>query len=179
MTELFGLEMAGKSVLDIGGHRGDKASHALTAGAAQATVLDNGEWQQYGWQPFEPLEGVRYEHGDFLEAGEPADIVFCLNVIYHLQEPLAGIRRLRKLTREWLVIRSSFVPGDEPGLGIGGWKNYPAGSGHENGTVWVRPTQSSLRQALHEAGFLVVREWEVVKGSDDYQGSDEVTYVCQ
>jgi len=168
--EMFGIEMQGKTVLDIGGYDGHLAARALEHGAAKAVCLDNREWERYGWNEPMPFSGVEYQGGDFLHAGEPADVVFCMNVIYHVVDPAAGLQRLRELSREALVIRTSWVSEEET---ENGWKFYPRGEGHTNGTVWCRPSKSGLRHDLAEHGFSVEQEITA------QHPNDEVTFVCR
>src|SRR5713226_4232481 len=109
MADWLPLDCEGKSVLDIGGYDGRAAKVALERGAASAILLDNGEWAQYDWgAPGLADERIKRVDGDFLDYHKPADIVICHKVIYHLRDPLAGLRKLHELTREWLSISTSF-----------------------------------------------------------------------
>ena len=84
--------------------------------------------------------------GDFMTTDLDAlgnfDVVFFLGVLYHLEEPLTGLRRLRSLTRELAVIETvatyiegqpqrplaEFFPGAELDGDVGNWwsTNEPA-----------------------------------------------------
>lgn len=141
------------TVLDLGGYDGKFARLALDRGAISATVVDNKEWIQYEWGAFEPKPGVRYVDSDIMDWHQPADLVICYNVLYHVKQPLPFLRHLRKLTRGTLSLCTSFVE-----KGDGGWVVYPTGLGHPNKTVWCRPTPDGLTRALFDAGFLLVRE---------------------
>lgn len=94
--------------------------------------------------------------GDFMSMGADSlgvfDVVLFLGVLYHLQEPLAGLRRVRELTKEVAVIETEaievlgypqqklllFLPGDE----LGG--DY---------TNWYVPTVPALEGLCLAAGF--------------------------
>lgn len=141
------------TVLDLGGYDGKFARLALDRGAKSATVVDNKEWIQYEWSPFEPQPGVTYALSDIQDWQEPADLVICYNVLYHVKDPFSFLKHLRKLTRHVLVLCTSFVT-----KGVGGWHFYVEGLGHPNKTVWCRPTPEGLVQALHDAGFEQVTE---------------------
>ena len=171
MAEWRGVEFYGRTVLDVGGYDGHDAIDALKHGASRATVIDNKQWRQYGWP--EPVQDDRvvYADADLFDWDEKADVVLCINVIYHLRNPLEGIKKLRQLTREVLIIRSSWVPESEA---EGGWHWYENGSGHQNNTVWARPTRQGLWVALESHGFKSLREPEEVE-----QANDERTIVCR
>jgi tRNA (mo5U34)-methyltransferase len=78
------------------------------------------------------------------------DIVLFLGVIYHLEEPLTALRRLRTVTRSLAVIESEaitvpdkrslweLVPGAELNADVGNW--------------WV-PTEAGLHALVRGAGF--------------------------
>jgi len=152
------VECTGRTVLDIGGYDGGwGAKPALEHGALSAVVVDNGEWKKYGWQePGIEHPAIVYINEDFFEYDTPADIVIAGNVIYHLRDPIVGLKHLRKLTRESLVVKTSTVTPAE--AGPDGWRWYENGEGHENMTVWARPTEEGLRRSLSRAGFRDVRE---------------------
>jgi len=171
LTEWHGVEFEGRSVLDIGGYTGWAAKAALEAGAKEAVMLENGQWRDYGWSdPGVADERIKYQQGDFMTGGKPADIVICFNVIYHQKDPPAAIRRLRKLTKHHLLLRTSMVAEGE--AGPDGWLWYPDGTGHENRTVFARPTRATLVRALEEAGFSNIRPGEPA------EANDEVIYVA-
>lgn len=167
MSLLWGVEMEGKTVLDIGGYDGRASKVALEAGAKSATVLDNREWEKYGWAPpGRAHEDIAFTTGDFHEEGEPADVVICFNVIYHCKEPLKALKRLRKLAKDTLLIKTSFVTEDE--VSKDGWLYYPDGTGHPNGTVWARPSPEGFEKALKAAGFKKVER--VQEGTPNDEG---------
>jgi hypothetical protein len=173
MAELWSLEMEGRSILDIGGYDGRAAILALDAGARTAIVVDNEQWKQYEWGELTRLhhKHMLFVEWDFLDWVNRADIVLCFRVLYHLRDPLRGLDQLRFLTREALVISSSFVPEGE--AGSDGWKWYPDGQGHENGTVWARPTKPTLKRELE------MRFGEVVEDTSEGFAEDECRFICR
>lgn len=162
------LDFTGRSVLDIGGYDGRWSADALKRGAASAVVVDNGEWEAYGWgAPGTADARIVFERGDLFDLKEPADVVLCGNVLYHVKRPLDALQTLRRLAAEALVLRTSFVvASDLPD----GWKWYPDGSGHPNGTVWNRPTLPALERELGGLFARVERANEAV--------NDQAVYVC-
>ncbi len=165
------VNFKGKHVLDVGGYSGEWAAEALRRGAKSATVVDNREWERYGWdEPILADARIVQREGDLMTWTKPADIVLCSNVLYHLPDPVGGLERLRAITREPLVLRTSFEGEDE--VGDDGWRWYPDGMGHENGTVWARPSLSGLERALTQAGF-AASERSGIDGAND-----QIVYVC-
>jgi tRNA (mo5U34)-methyltransferase len=97
-----------------------------------------------------------------LDALEAFDIVLYLGVLYHMEEPLTALRRVRQVTKSLAVIESQalavegqtrplweFVPGAEVNADIGNW--------------WI-PTMEGLHGLCRAAGF---REVETVAGPPD------------
>lgn len=159
MADFYDLPLSGKTVLDVGGFDGAAAAAALAAGARYAECVDNGEWAEYGWHrnADDPIRaGVVFIAGDFLEVGDPADIVICSNVLYHMKDPVAGLKRLRELTKGHLLLRTNIVADEDAGEDGFCW--YENGSGHGNNTVWNRPSRAGLLRQLEQAGFTVLQE---------------------
>ncbi|MDQ1509966.1 MAG: tRNA (mo5U34)-methyltransferase [Actinomycetota bacterium] len=97
-----------------------------------------------------------------LDALGAFDIVLYLGVLYHVEEPLTALRRVREVTKSLAVIESEalavegqsrplweFVPGAEVNADIGNW--------------WI-PTSEGLHSLCRAAGF---REVETVVGPPD------------
>lgn len=157
-------DLSGGSALDLGGYDGANALHLLQRGASPVTLVDNGEYEQYGWgAPQSFPEGIRAVRADLMDWHEPADYVLCSNVIYHTRDPFACLRHLRRLTKKVLALTTSFD-------GESGWTWYPDGKGHSNGTVWCRPSPAGFVEAAHEAGFTEVTEV--------YRQGDQITFRC-
>lgn len=146
-------DLRGKSVLDIGGYDGGMAWLAKARGAAQVTIVDNGQWYCYpGWTSpdYDRLKaaGIEYAQGDFRSWTLPADVVICYNVIYHLEDPLASALALRRLTKEVLCLMTSLIPGDEPV-----WRIWGPGDPNYAEDVFWKPTILGLERLLLEARF--------------------------
>jgi tRNA (mo5U34)-methyltransferase len=80
------------------------------------------------------------------------DVVLFLGVIYHLEEPLRALRRLRQVTRGVAVIESEAVvlPGrsDQPL-----WQFVDAAQLNADPSIWWVPTVEGLRAMCLAAGF--------------------------
>jgi SAM-dependent methyltransferase len=149
------LDLKGKSVLDIGSYDGKTAGYALERGAASATVMDSEQWRHYGWpEPVMP-EGVEYVKGDFRDthAGS-VDVVFCFNVIYHVEDPHLALRALRETTTETMLLCTLYVHSDLPV-----WRVYePRELNPTDETVFWGPSASGLEKSLKVTGWSSVQE---------------------
>ncbi len=108
----FGDRLAGVTALDIASHEGYFAYHlarrcrsvlglevnpASIAAAKQIRDL-------YG---LSNLEFMQVDLNDFTHSMiQPADLVLAFGIIYHLENPVGVLRRLRSLTRELLLIET-------------------------------------------------------------------------
>src|SRR5438552_18554894 len=81
-----------------------------------------------------------------LEALGTFDVVLFLGVIYHLEEPLRALRRLREVTRSLAVIESEAVP-----LAGSLWQ-FTGATSHDPSIWWV-PTAEGLRAMCRAAGY--------------------------
>ena len=187
-------DLAGRSVLDVGGWDGYFAFEAERRGAARVAVLDHYVWsldlprqQEYWrecleagvepipyeqtdlWQP-ETLPGkagfdiaraalhsdvetivADFAHDDLSVIGQ-WDVVLFLGVLYHLEDPFGGLRRLRSVTRELAVIETHAIAapgtGEEPL-----WQFYPGAELNGDASNWWAPTVAGLEAGLTAAGF--------------------------
>jgi hypothetical protein len=167
------IPLRGRTFTDIGGYDGTIAACALDAGASSATVVDNGEWKQYAWPEPERDGRVTYVDGDLMTWRERADVVAAFNILYHLEDPIGGLRRLRAMTDERLLCCTSFVQGPAHtwrlyDLADPGERIPPGGTTY---TVYFKPTISGLVRALERVGFVLVGD-PVITG-------DHVLVVCK
>lgn len=105
---VFRQGVAGKTVLDIGAWDGFYSFEAERRGAARVLATDHFCWSGQGWGTKKGFDyaharlGSRVESIDIdLPDLDPSalgtfDIVLFLGVLYHLQDPYAGLKRLRQ-----------------------------------------------------------------------------------
>ena len=80
------------------------------------------------------------------------DVVLFLGVIYHLEQPLQALRRVRQLTRGVAVIESEAVSlGGRPRRPL--WQFVNAAHTHDDPTFWWIPTAEGLHAMCMAAGF--------------------------
>jgi tRNA (mo5U34)-methyltransferase len=80
------------------------------------------------------------------------DVVLLLGVIYHLEEPLRALRRLRQVTHGFAAIETEAVllPG-RPGRPL--WQFVDAAQLNNDPSIWWVPTAEGLRSMCLAAGF--------------------------
>ena len=94
--------------------------------------------------------------GDFMTLDVSAlgtfDVVLFLGVIYHLEEPLRALRRVRQLTHGLAAIETEAVllPG-RPGRPL--WQFVDAAQVNHDPSIWWVPTAEGLRSMCLAAGF--------------------------
>src|SRR6266704_2031085 len=78
------------------------------------------------------------------------DLVLCVGLLYHLENPFRAIRNLRALTRKVLFVESMCAPGDDPSM-----KLVDESPAEDQGLTCVAfyPTESCLVKMLYHAGF--------------------------
>ena len=101
---LFGSDLTGLSLLDIGSSLGHFCLEALKHGAAAATGLETSPERLRHAREIAAVVDPRAEYipADFEEWSAPPrsyDVVLCLNVLHHLYDPIAAIRKIMSITR--------------------------------------------------------------------------------
>jgi tRNA (mo5U34)-methyltransferase len=94
--------------------------------------------------------------GDFmtmpLERVGVWDVTLFLGVLYHLQNPLGGLRRLAAMTGEQTIVESHAVSiGGHPDASL--WTFYPTDELANDPSNWFAPTAAALKGGFVAAGF--------------------------
>jgi tRNA (mo5U34)-methyltransferase len=102
----------------------------------------------------ELASGVEPIVADFMTVDPDAvgvfDVVLFLGVIYHVEEPLAALRRLRSLTGSLAVIESEAITvDDDRSL----WELVPGAELNADVGNWWVPTEAGLHALVRAAGF--------------------------
>jgi len=101
----------------------------------------------------------RYPQVKFLsrDAEDPAlpelgafDLVLCVGLLYHLENPFRVIRSLHSLTKKVLIVEAMCAPGKEPALHL-----VDEERGEDQGLHYVAfyPTEACLVKMMYRAGF--------------------------
>lgn len=151
--KMWGLpdSVAGKSFLDVGCWEGTMCIEAMQRGARKVVGLD------YCTSP--EILAAQQQHGfDFLQLDilsekmlqlPEFDIVHCSGVLYHVENPLSLLFRLRKLCRETLFLETTCLNSSSDPVMI----FHPGAIFDGNPSNWWTPTESCLLAMLIEAGF--------------------------
>ncbi len=85
------------------------------------------------------------------------DLVLCVGLLYHLENPFRAIRNLHALTSKLLIVESMCAPGTDPALAL-----LDEGSEHDQGLNYIAfyPTESCLIKMLYRAGFPFVYRFD-------------------
>lgn len=168
-------DLTDKSVLDIGGYDGSFAKLCMDRGAKSAICYDSEEWRDYSWAPPHHFPEVVYERGNLMDfawrAPKPADLVIFYNVIYHCRDPWGALERVRLLTRETMVICTSYVPGDDCCWRVFTLEDPEASLLNDRFTIFWKPTVNGLLRLLRATGF-----------SDNQEigrSGDHIVFRCQ
>ena len=141
--------------LDLGSWNG-RGSDAYRHMVDKWIFIDNEQYKQYdGWRTVNFSPETDYRIMDIMDYHEPAEIVVCYDVLYHVPDPHALLKHLRKLTKERLYLRTWVFDGD-------GWvdkHNDKTVSNHAptRETIYYYPTIKGLVEELMKVGFIVIK----------------------
>jgi tRNA (mo5U34)-methyltransferase len=171
--ESLGLpDLNGKTVLDIGALNGYYSFAAERLGASRVVALDYNEWingengspppGRAGFEVARKILKSRVEPvlGDLMEIDIGAlgqfDVVLFLGVLYHLEDPLGGMRRVAELTSGLAVIEThAMSAGDADAHAL---FEFFAGSELNNDpTNWYVPNIAAIDGLCRAAGFASTR----------------------
>ena len=162
-------DLHGKTVLDIGALNGYYSFAAERLGASRVVALDYPEWAgdptppgRAGFDVARKILKSRVEPvlGDLMDIDLAAlgrfDVVLFMGVLYHLPDPLGGMRRLAELTSGLAVIEShamSASSGDEHAL----LEFFPGSELNNDPTNWFVPNIAAIDGLARAAGFASTR----------------------
>jgi tRNA (mo5U34)-methyltransferase len=161
-------DLTGKTVLDIGAYDGFFSFEFERRNAKRVLAIDSYSWDhQRGLDCFLAAReyfksNVEYRRLDVSDVSPEGigqfDLVFCAGVLYHLEDPLLDLKRIRSVTRQQLILETdSLIPAVH--------ESYPlitqySGDAREDALpsrldfdMGAVPTVSWVAYALHLAGF--------------------------
>jgi FkbM family methyltransferase len=114
--------------------------------------------------------GAEFHHGDVesqsvLRLGS-FDLVFCMGLLYHLENPLLAIRRLRALTQKVLLLESMCIPDDRSSLLL---RTELPLENQSLTAVAFYPSEACLVKMLYRAGFTAVYRLASLPDHDDFR----------
>ncbi len=152
-------DLTGKSFLDVGCWEGINCGEAAKRGARKVVGVDlctspalrrNVETYGFEFIQMDVLSEKWLELDDF-------DVVLCSGVLYHVENVLSLLFRLRKVTRELLVLETATrdVGGDAPLM------LFKPNDEASNPSNWWVPNRPCLREMVRSCGFDDPREVHV------------------
>jgi SAM-dependent methyltransferase len=96
----------------------------------------------------------------------PFDLVLCQGLLYHLENPFAAIRNLKRMTGRLLILESMCVPGDDAIMEL-----RDECRGEDQGLAYVAfyPTERCLVKMLYSAGYSNVFRLHPAPEHDDFR----------
>jgi tRNA (mo5U34)-methyltransferase len=171
---LDGVDLRGKSVLDVGAWDGYFSFAAKRRGAARVLATDHFCWSGEGWGSKEGFEFARSRLNVDVEdldidvpdlsperLGGTFDVVLFLGVLYHLRHPLLGLERVASVCAETLVLETAIDAewSRRPMMVF-----YPGRERNDDPTNWWAPNIPCAVAMLKEVGFSEVEVRKVRSG---------------
>jgi FkbM family methyltransferase len=118
--------------------------------------------------------GIAFEQGD-VESGEilklgTFDLTLSFGLLYHLENPMLAIRRLRALTGKGLLLESMCIPGSHAGMVL---REEPAAADQSLTELGLYPSEACLVKMLYRAGFAGVYRVAELPDHDDFRDTLE------
>jgi SAM-dependent methyltransferase len=154
LLEPLRRQVALESALDVGAGVGYFARFLRDSGFRVLAVDAREENVAEGRRRHADIEFVYgdVEADSFSEIGR-FDLVLCVGLLYHLENPFRAIRNLHALTEKILIVESMCAPGVFPNLEL-----LDEGRVEDQGLNFVAfyPTEACLVKMLYQAGFPLV-----------------------
>ena len=94
------------------------------------------------------------------------DLVLCFGLLYHLENPMRGMRNLRALTGKLLLLESMMVEDDQPFLLL---LDEPAGDDQSLRAVSCYPSEGAIIKMAYRAGFPHVYRFRQLPDHQDFR----------
>lgn len=146
--------LEGQSFLDVGCWEGEHCVEAVHRGARRVVGVDLCPSDSLA-RNLRSVGGFEFVQVDvfsekFLHL-DAFDVVLCSGVLYHVEDPLSLLRRLRKVCRGRLILETAITPESE---GTPIMRFFPGG---RDLSRWWVPNQTCLVDMLEGSGFGDVR----------------------
>jgi tRNA (mo5U34)-methyltransferase len=157
-----GVDLAGRSVLDVGTWNGGYAVEAKRRGAGRVLATDSFCWRDPHYKGRETFDLVVGATGLDIPAKEidateisvesvgRFDVVLFLGVFYHLFDPINTTKRLADLTEEVLILETHMDAQDDPRPLM---VMYPGTELAGDPTNWWGPNRACVEAILLSVGF--------------------------
>jgi SAM-dependent methyltransferase len=150
----LGLELAGKAVLDVGCGVGHLAQFFVELGCP-VTSVDARASNVEGLRARYPglKAHVLNVETEALSTLGRFDVVFCYGLLYHLENPVAGVRNMAAACDDLVLLETLVCDHREPMLIL---VDEPPVNNQAIGHIGCRPSPSFVVMALNRAGFQYV-----------------------
>lgn len=165
--EIFGgLELAGRSVLDVGAWNGFFSFEAKRRGAKRVVACDHFTWSsgailgKEGFDLARATLGLDIEdrqldvHDLSVERVGTFDVVLFLGVLYHLFDPIEALSRLASIASDLLVVETQL---DAHDLDRPAMVFYPRRELAGDYTNWWAPNRECVEELLRSLGFVHIQ----------------------
>jgi len=95
------------------------------------------------------------------------DLVLCFGLLYHLENPVRAVRRLRAMTGKVLLVESVCVPGRSPLLHL---RDESVSPDQALNSLACYPSEGALVKMTYRAGFPAVYRPTRMPEHEDFQG---------
>jgi tRNA (mo5U34)-methyltransferase len=166
LEKIYPDRLAGRSVLDCACNCGGFLFWARELGAGPCDGIDvRPHWieqaQFLSANRTAASDDMRFETRDVYDLAdsglEPFDVVLFNGILYHLPDPIAGLKIAAELTRELLIINTSTTIGLPDGLLAASGESLTRPVSGVYGLNWFPTGPDVLRQMLAWLGFTEVR----------------------
>ena len=159
------IDVAGRSVIDIGAWNGAFSFEAKRRGARRVVATDHFTWNDPRFRGREAFDLARSSLGlevEDVDIDVPAlspermgtfDVVLFLGVFYHLLDPIDGVTRAASLAREVMVVETHCDALHEPRPAM---VFYPGRELADDPTNWWGPNPACVLALLGTLGFATI-----------------------
>jgi SAM-dependent methyltransferase len=114
--------------------------------------------------------GINFRVADAEDLGPASlgvfDLVLCFGLLYHLENPLRGMRNWRALTGKLLLLESMMVEDEQPFLLL---RDEPAGDDQSLRAVSCYPSEGAIIKMAYRAGFPHVYRFRQLPDHEDFR----------
>lgn len=164
-ASIFDFSLDGKTVLDVGTYYGFFPLYAIRRGARKAVGLEADPERFLLANQISQLHGALYTilHGriEDVEFEESFDVVLLLNVLHHLPDPIAALKKMASLCRGRLIVEFC-LPSDRGYIQYAQGRKPGAGLSNTD-RAWGVLRSWLLRVAAHRLPIMAVGNWEYHK----------------
>jgi tRNA (mo5U34)-methyltransferase len=175
----FPTDLTGKTMIDIGCADGFYSIVGRQRGAKRVLSIDDQQTIGVRFLLENKVYPIEYRQLDLMSPEfldlEPFDFVHFAGVFYHLQNPVEGIKRVRRITREVALIEGHI--NETYGRGLPYAVYYEGSELNKDVTNWWGPNLPCLEAMIRTAGFSRCRLTGIVEESAGNKRASFLAYA--